>query len=58
MAKTTRNFSSAAGYKKWLAFGHMHGAFAKSPGNTPVKIRGKSHKVMHKGRLTHKMKMK
>lgn len=48
--KTARNFRSSAAYKKWLAFGHMHGAFAKSPGNTPVKIQGKSHKVSHKMR--------
>lgn len=47
MAKTAKNFSSKAGYKKWLAYGHMHGDFAKSPGNTPVKIKGKAHKVAH-----------
>lgn len=48
MAKSTKNFQSKGAYKKWLAYGHMHGDFAKSPGNTPVKIKGKSHKVMHK----------
>lgn len=47
MAKSAMNFKDKAHYKKWLAFGHMHGAFKKSPGNTPVKIKGKSHKVKH-----------
>lgn len=47
MPKTAKNFKSAAGYKKWLAYGHIHGDFAKSPGNTPVKIRGKAKKVSH-----------
>lgn len=41
------NFSSTENYKKWLAYGHMHGDFAKSPGNTPVKIKGKPKKVKH-----------
>ena len=41
------NFKSASAMKKWMAYGHMHGVFAKSPGNTPVKIKGKSHKVKH-----------
>lgn len=47
MAKKAMNFASKADYQKWLAFGHMHGAFAKSPGNTPVKIAGKAKKVDH-----------
>ena len=41
------NFASEADYKKWLAYGHMHGSFKKSPGNTPVKIAGKPHSVTH-----------
>ena len=41
------NFKSAAAMKKWMAYGHASGAFARSPGNTPVKIKGKSHKVKH-----------
>ena len=45
--KPGMNFKSAADYKKWLAYGHMHGTFAKSPGNTPVSIGGKSHVVHH-----------
>jgi hypothetical protein len=47
MAKKAKNFKSKAAYKKWVAWGNMHGAFKKSPGNTPVKIKGKSHKVKH-----------
>jgi len=43
----TRNFKSKAGYKRWLAYGHIH---VKGFGKTPekIKIRGKSHKVSHK----------
>lgn len=47
MAKPARNFRNVAAYKKWLAYGHMHGAFKKSPGNTPVKIKGKARRVKH-----------
>lgn len=46
MAKTM-NFKSAGAMKKWMAYGHIHGDFAKTPGNTPVKIKGKPHKVAH-----------
>lgn len=41
------NFKSPAAYKKWLAYGHMHGQFEKTPGNQPVKIQGEPHKVNH-----------
>ena len=51
MAKPTKNFKSPAAYKKWLAYGHMHGDFAASPGNTPVKIKGKPKKVKHKKKV-------
>ncbi len=47
MAKKTLNFKSKSGYHKFLAYGHIHGAFAKSPGNTPIKIKGKKVKVKH-----------
>lgn len=47
MAKKAMNFKSKVAYKKWLAYGHKHGAFKRSKGNTPVKIRGKGHKVKH-----------
>jgi len=45
--KKSMNFKSKADYQKWLAFGHMHGAFKKTSGNTPVKIKGKTKKVKH-----------
>jgi len=41
------NFKSKADYKRWLAYGHMHGQFEKTPGNQPVSIQGKSHPVEH-----------
>lgn len=41
------NFKSNAAYKKWLAYGHASGKFAKTPGNQPVSIKGQSHKVKH-----------
>jgi hypothetical protein len=41
------NFKSNAAYKKWLGYGHASGEFAKTPGNQPVSIKGKSHKVKH-----------
>jgi hypothetical protein len=47
MAKTL-HFKSKAGYGKWLAFGHMHGAFARVPGDARTFIAGKPHKVKHK----------
>ncbi len=47
MAKKPKNFKNAAAYKKWLAYGHMHGQFEASPGNTPIKIKGKKHMVQH-----------
>lgn len=47
MAKKTMNFKSTEAYRKWLAHGHIHGDFKKSPGNTPVKIKGKAKKVKH-----------
>lgn len=48
MAKSAMNFKSKGAMKKWMAYGHMHKVFEKSPGNTPVKIKGKAHKVVHK----------
>ncbi len=41
------NFKSKAAYQKWLAYGHMHGDFERTPGDQPVSIRGKKHKVKH-----------
>jgi hypothetical protein len=42
-----RNFKSKEAYRKWLAYGHIHGQFAATPGSQKVKIRGKPHKVHH-----------
>jgi hypothetical protein len=42
------NFKSKEAYRKWLAYGHMHGVFKKAPGHVRVKIRGKPHRVKHR----------
>jgi hypothetical protein len=47
MPKSAMNFKNIGKYKKWLAYGHIHGSFKRSPGNTPVRIRGKARKVKH-----------
>jgi len=44
----TLNFKSKEAYRKWLAHGHIHGEFKKTPGNRRIKIRGKVHKVKHR----------
>jgi hypothetical protein len=44
----TLHFKSKTGYRKWLAAGHIHGYFAKTPGHQKIVIRGKPHKVKHK----------
>jgi len=46
LKQKTMNFKSKKGYKKWLAYGHMH---VKGFGKTPIgiKIGGKSHTVKH-----------
>lgn len=41
------NFKSTGAYKKYLAYGHMHGVFEATPGNQAVKIANKTHKVVH-----------
>ena len=46
MSKTL-HFKSKAGYRRWLAFGHIHGQFKRTPGNKKIVIRGKAHKVKH-----------
>lgn len=43
----TRNFKSKESYRKWAAYGNIHGAFQDTPGNQKVTIRGRKHKVMH-----------
>jgi len=41
------NFRSKAAYRRWLAYGHIHGLFGKRRGYIKVYIRGKPHKVKH-----------
>lgn len=41
------DFKSKAAYKKWLAYGHASGEFAKTPGHQSVSIKGKKKKVKH-----------
>jgi hypothetical protein len=43
----SRNFKSKEAYRKWLAYGHIHGDFKKKKGFQSVTIRGKPHKVEH-----------
>lgn len=43
----TRNFKSIAAYKRWAAFGNIHGDFKRVPGNQKVTIRGKPYHVKH-----------
>lgn len=53
--KQARNFKSVQAYKNWVKAAHSipsaknpsKSVAEASPGNTPVKIRGKSHKVNH-----------
>ena len=46
-----RNFRSRAAYQRWLAYGHIHGDFARVPGYQRVSIRGKPHHVVHSHRV-------
>lgn len=41
----TKNFKSKEGYKKFLAYEHMH--LGPSPSPSKVKIAGKPHEVEH-----------
>ena len=41
------NFRSKEAYRKWLAYGHIHGHFKRTPGHVKVFIRGRPHKVKH-----------
>ena len=42
------DFSSVSAYKKWLAFGHASGEFAKTPGHQKISIKGNKKEVKHK----------
>jgi len=40
-------FKNKSNYQKWLAYGHGTGVFERTPGNQPVCIAGKRHRVKH-----------
>jgi hypothetical protein len=44
------NFRSKEAYRKWLAYGHIHGVFKRTPGHVRVRIRGRPHRVKHSRR--------
>ena len=48
------NFRSKKAYRRWLAYGHATGVFAKTPGHVKVYIRGRPHKVKHVRRRRRK----
>lgn len=47
MGKKPLHFKTKKGYRKWLAFGWIHGVFKRKPGHQKIVIRGKPHKVKH-----------
>jgi hypothetical protein len=48
MAKPAKNFKTVGDYRAWLKYGHASGEFDESPGDTPVRIKGRDIKVQHK----------
>lgn len=48
MTKGVKHFKNKKDYQKWLAAGHIHKYFEKTPGNQKIIIAGKPHKVKHK----------
>lgn len=44
---STLHFKTSKGYKKWLAYGHIHGDFERVPGSKKIVIAGKPHHVLH-----------
>jgi len=42
-----KHFKSKEAYRRWLAYGHMHGQFKKAPSHQKIKIHNKPHKVEH-----------
>ncbi len=44
------NFRSKKAYRKWLAYGHIHGVFERTSGHVKVSIRGRLHRVKHSKR--------
>jgi len=51
-----RHFRSKAAYRKWLAYGHIHGHFKRKPGHQIVYIRGKRHRVKHRRKRRRRRK--
>lgn len=47
------NFKSKEAFNKWAAYGHIHGDFARTPGNQAVTIKGKAHTVSHSTGKVH-----
>lgn len=45
--KKTLHFKNKENYRKYLAYGHIHGDFARVPGYQNIMIGGKKHKVIH-----------
>jgi hypothetical protein len=43
----TLHFKSGEGYRKWLAFGHIHKVFEKTAGHQKIVLRRKPHRVEH-----------
>jgi len=42
-----KDFATQEAYRKWLAYGHIRGLFAKKKGHTEIYIGGKKRKVEH-----------
>jgi hypothetical protein len=40
-------FKDWESYRKWLAYGHIHGVFEKAPGHVEVFVGGKKHSPKH-----------
>jgi hypothetical protein len=49
MPKKVMDFKSKEAYGKWLGYVKAND-LDKAPGNTPIKIKGKTHKVNHKSK--------
>lgn len=47
MARTL-HFKSKKAYDKWIAYGNIHHAFQKAPGESTVFLAGHLHRAKHK----------
>lgn len=43
----TLHFKNKEAYRKYLAYGHIHGDFERTAGNQKIVISGHKHKVKH-----------